>query len=115
MARVVLLEFEDDGAAERFVDHMSNRNGAGALNQASIAIAYSSVTHVFAKPVNFCKCNLPNKTPKGTFGKGKKFGWWVHKKCGRPLERPWGTETGLRTLLYYGRNLLDDIKNRNKE
>lgn len=110
MARVVVLKFDEDDAANRFVEHMSNRMGAGALNQASVAIAYADVTHVFKVPTKFCECNVPLSAPKGTYGLGKKWGWWVHKGCGRPAPRPWSTERGFRQLLFSARNLLDEIR-----
>lgn len=115
MTHLVVLEFDDDEAARRFVDHMGNRSGATALNQASIAMAYSDLKYVFKIPTKFCECNVPNSAPKGTYGLGKKYGWWVHKKCGRPAKRPWGTERGVRQLLFSARNLVDDIRNRDRK
>lgn len=104
MARLVILEFESDEAAERFVDHMGNRMGADTLNQASIAIAYADVTHVFAKPTKFCKCKNPRN-----FVRTKRFGWRIHEACKKP--RPL-TGTAFKVFLFDANNLIDEIRNR---
>lgn len=102
MARLVVLEFDDDQAADRFVAHMANRMGAGALNQASVAIAYSSVVGVFARPTKFCKCKNPNSK---NFTKSAKFGWWIHKPCSKPLPM-WGEPSAFQKLISSAYNLL---------
>lgn len=104
MARLVVISFDDNEAAERFVDHMNNKMGAGALNQASIAIAYGHVEMLLAQPTMFCQCKNPD--PKH-FGRTKKFGWYVHRKCNKPTER---NGRSLRSILSTAYNLLPGVE-----
>jgi hypothetical protein len=109
VARLVVLEFDDDEAAERFVDHMGNRMGATALNAASIALAYSDVIRVVAKPTRFCKCKNPQK-----FVQTKRFGWRVHEACMKPVPQPWSERRGLLQLLFSANELLDSIRSKER-
>lgn len=84
MARLVLLSFKDNGAAEEFVRQAVSPDGIGL----------SSDTHVewiIARPVSHCQCDMPGpKQPARKLRKkgegwtqGKRFGWWLHPACGR--------------------------------
>jgi hypothetical protein len=106
MARLVILEFEDNDAAERFTQSMNNRLGPGSLPQASVAMAYADVIAVFAKPTKFCECPASTKKSLSSFGKSKKYGWYVHRTCGKPTAR-WAAN--LNWVLSLAKNLYPAI------
>jgi hypothetical protein len=119
MARLVVLSFDENEAAERFVDHMNNLMGAGALNQAAIVMAYASVEGVYAQPTKFCTCTetlgLKSGGKKGHgWAKSKKYGWWVHTApgCSKPSKK-WGTNIGAIVADAY--NLLPSILKRKED
>lgn len=105
--RLVILEFEDDKAAERFIEHMRNRTGPTAFNATALALAHADVTHLFAKPTKFCKCQNPKN-----FIKTKRFGWRIHEACKKP--RPL-SGVGFRTFLFDAHNLLDELRKKKDE
>jgi hypothetical protein len=89
MPRYVLIEFESNEAAERFVVKTLEREQQGA--------AYK-VIGFFAKPRGFCKCGpLSERLQAAECRRGSKYGWMVHTKCGRPR----------RQASHSPRNLLD--------
>lgn len=106
MARIVVLEFDNDEAATRFVDHMNNKAGAGAINQAAVAMAHSDVVGVYGKPTQFCTCEAPPMV-RGAWGRSRKYNWWVHLACRKPTKR-WGTT--LPILLGQAKDLLPEMK-----
>lgn len=75
--RLILIEVDDDEAAEKLVARFNERKTA-------------RVAGMFQVPKSRCRC--PNHDIR--FGRqvpaekrslrGRMFGWWVHDKCGRP-------------------------------
>lgn len=99
MGRYVLLEFDDNIAAEKFVEMLKAAQESGErdldVTAGIIAAAHSAVLAVFTKPQGLCSCvtDLDNSV------RGKKFGWWVCPNCKRPKNRAGQT---LRNLLNPG-------------
>lgn len=89
MGRYVLLEFDDNVAADKFVEslQMAQEGTDGGVDRdfeaGMIAAAHSTVTAVFSKPGGLCKCEAQTKDSV----RGKKFGWWVCPDCKRPKPR----------------------------
>lgn len=94
MARVIILAFSDDAAAERFAqlkdDFESNPDaetdpaedeGKIILLGATVA-AHTEMEAMIARPTVFCRCT--SGTGKGTYYKTTKFGWWIHRPCKKP-------------------------------
>jgi hypothetical protein len=84
MARYVLLRIEDNDAAESFVKSIrqqdvffsqSNEDGTG-----SYGYLKATVLGLFGAPTLFCECDDKSDVS----ARSKKFGWWVHRKCGKP-------------------------------
>lgn len=97
MARLVVIEFSDNEAAEKFVRRMSGLDkpeGSEQANDAfsvgSLVRAYGEVVRVVAKPTIFCTCGDP-RTVGGGWAKSKKYGWMVHKTCAKPTVE-WGSK-----------------------
>lgn len=92
MARYVLVEFENDKDAEEFagaiergqkiVYPVPHPEEEGEYNVHSPSGNYR-VRALFAKPTKFCECTL-GADEEPVSARGKKWGWWVHRKCGRP-------------------------------
>lgn len=82
MAKYVVLEFEDDKDADGLVEGL---NAVGyilsASENSSMWKTYPNVVGVFKKPTLFCECP-PQNNPKSV--RGQKWGWWLHKDCGKP-------------------------------
>lgn len=83
MAKYVLLAFDDDAEADKFVEH----HGEGIMLSAPMeepglyTYLKPTVRAVFKKPTQFCSC-----TGEKSFTRGQKYGWWVHAKCKKPME-----------------------------
>jgi len=92
MARVVVISFTDDAAAEQFCIQLHNIQEAEepmlpeAYDLGAIAAAHGIVEALIAKPTLSC----PHPFRNGTFKKTEVFGWYVHatKANGRPCFRP---------------------------
>jgi hypothetical protein len=104
MAVYVMLTFDNDDEAHKYVKDV--------LQSKSVTIATKSldpdveeipalVRGVWKKPTIFCTCDSNDR--KVGFTRGKKFGWWVHAKCGKP-SKLWGQGNAWHPAL--GRNLL---------
>lgn len=91
MAVHVLLSFEDDDLAHRFVEKV---NGAFEYIPERRS---RQVLGFWKAPRKFCECkdlyekNLENLNRKGRpkkfmrgWSRGKKYGWWVCSKCHKP-------------------------------
>jgi hypothetical protein len=93
MARVVILSFKDNAAAERFVELT-----LGVQDDATVPLAQAisgigaivgssaKVEALVAQPTLACRCK---RVLKGDSYKTKRFGWWVHRgpkdqPCNRP-------------------------------
>lgn len=95
MAKYVLLLFDDDGAADSFVNVYSVREDA-------FSKVLPEVVGVYKKPTVFCDCIGSRKPPDG-WRKGSKYGWWICTMCGKPSE-----EWSKRMLDMMGKNLLNE-------
>lgn len=100
MARYVLVEFDDDAAARKFVEKV---NGNYGLPEGERKFR---VRAVWGKPTKFCDCIGARKGLMG-FRRGEKSGWWLHTECGRPT-RQWAK--GNHWFSAIGRNLLPGNK-----
>jgi len=92
MARYVLLSFDDNAEAERFIEAVKQRDvffSAANPNGEGGSYGYFSdnvfTRAVWGKPVKFCECTNPGDNSV----LGAKFGWWVHRPCGRPKKGQW--------------------------
>lgn len=89
MARYVLVEFESNSDAERFVARTMEKELKGAKYK---------IVGFFAKPRKYCQCPTPPEHERAQqTRRGSKYGWMVHTKCGRPR----------REYSHSPRNLLD--------
>lgn len=88
MARLVLLSFKDNTAAESFVKILwqmqeSDSGTADPLVSAILA-AHSKTEWMVARPMNYCRCGgKGSRNHKMAYTKTKRFGWWVHAGCNR--------------------------------
>lgn len=94
MARYVLVEFDNDAEAERFVNKIIQRC-------IDLGVAKKSATYrirgFFAKPTKFCECGpIPESQVGMHITRGAKYGWVVHRSCKRA-----------RPMAQSPRNLLD--------
>lgn len=99
MAKYVLLEFGDDEEADEFCQRFTEDVEERAKYQ-RVGI-YAFVRAVYKKPTKFCECKGDMR--KRAFTRGRKYGWWVCTKCGKPTAA-WGR--GDHWFLALGRNLL---------
>jgi hypothetical protein len=100
MAVYVVLEFANDEEAKKLVQEEFTLRGHLMGNPPVLIIPYV-VVGVFKRPTIFCECTL-TKTGH-SFTRGRKYGWWVHAKCGKPTPR-WGSRDGW--FSFMGTNLL---------
>ena len=73
MARLVLVDFDDNAQAEAFIAKLDN---AGHSKY--------RVVGLFARPNRWCGCPHPLGYAKNEIVKGGAYGWWVHVICRRP-------------------------------
>lgn len=98
MTRYLLIEFDDNNAAERMW---------GQIDAATQAGKGMRVAGMFGVPTQWCKCPTSDGYHKHEIVRGAKLGWWVHKLCKRarpgshnlqnlirPADRSYGVETG---------------------
>lgn len=104
MAVYVLLTFDKDDDAKKFVGSVLEEKTAfvqeGNFCENGFEVP-ASVRGVWKKPTLFCECESRDK--KRGFTRGKKYGWWVCVKCGKPSWR-WAQGNAWFTAL--GTNLL---------
>lgn len=72
MARHVVVEFDDNEAADKFIAKFAGKTS-------------TRVVGLFALPVKFCMCPTPTGYIKDEVVRGERFGWWVHVVCKRPI------------------------------
>lgn len=84
MARILVIEYNDDEDAERMMESIHRASKRGASYR---------VVALFVKPRRFCKCagrRLTNyqadKSGHAGVVFGSKFGWWICTNCRRPRE-----------------------------
>lgn len=80
MPRYVLVEFDDNAAAKKFVERVNGRYGM-PTEQRSFR-----VRAVWALPTKFCECTR-SSGKMWAMTRGLKSGWWLHSDCGRPGRR----------------------------
>lgn len=102
MAKYVLLNFEDDDAADQFVKDCTDYPDAPILTPVQENEVKAFVRGVWKKPTKFCDCRGGGMKNRG-FTRGKKFGWWVCTKCKKPTV---GWARGEHWFLALGKNLL---------
>jgi hypothetical protein len=100
MAVRVVVEFESDDDAKRFVKGMMNddivitENVLASDGQYSLAynVVKAIVTAAYKKPTKFCEPDDGHRGRKRTTGwtRGRKYGWWVCGVCGKPTKK-WAT------------------------
>lgn len=84
MARLVVLSFEDNDEADRFV----NQAECSTVTSQDL-LDNCEVVGLFAFPTQFCEnsgsggCARGNKRIRG-WTQGKKYGWWVCSVCHKP-------------------------------
>lgn len=78
MARYVLVEFDDNDEADNFVQILNGGDFDG--HTATASPGSMRVRAVWFKPTKFCDC----KDISNGEGRGKKYGMWAHKTCGKP-------------------------------
>jgi hypothetical protein len=97
MAKYVVLAFDNDEEADSFSSTIINAGPAPEGSHQSL-----NVVGVFKRPTLFCECTT--KDDKSV--RGAKWGWWLHKACGKPkrgmTHHPWN-------LLHPGAKLTDNL------
>lgn len=74
--RYLLIEFDDDAAADSLRAQISKATGSGKKFR---------VVGLFARPGRPCKCIIsPDKRSKDMVKRGDRLGWWVCTTCGKP-------------------------------
>jgi hypothetical protein len=109
VARVVILSFNDNDAAEHFIESVwtvqdgevsSEQLQTETMAAGAIAAACSKIEAMVARPTIACKCKILSKRAKqwrrsnqskfavydGTSGwyRTERFGWFVHRPCNKP-------------------------------
>lgn len=91
MARIVILSFRDNDAANAVVKQLLDTldpNQAGWGDKVAVLgtvlAASAKVEAVIARPTSPCRCpGSKTKPMRGEYHKTERFGWWVHK-CNKP-------------------------------
>jgi hypothetical protein len=133
--RHVVLEFGDNEAAEEFVRKLTalqdgtvvevegsefKLSGSNDLTKQTITIgsmaaAYTKVVRVIGYPTMTCTCD-EGKSHHGNMARSKKYGWLVHRGCGKPTTYWIGGAQlknrkvdGWQNVAHTANNLLDSI------
>jgi hypothetical protein len=101
MAKYVLLQFDDDGEADKFIETVQHDGGIFDGDGGGVWSIKTFVRGVWKKPTKYCDCTGNMKSR--AFTRGRKYGWWVCDKCGKPTPA-WAR--GDHWFLALGRNLL---------
>jgi len=101
MARLVVLQFEDNDEAEAFVKAQHVLWSDEHTNTSKLRSA--EFVGLFALPTIFCEGHGNSK--QLGFARGVKYGWWVCSRCGKPA-RSRTIENLIRNVLSQGRNFL---------
>jgi hypothetical protein len=78
MARMVVLYFEDNEAAEKVVDGF--QRGDYSHLQVPMEFTNIGVVGMYAIPTKFCDCKVLQRGYH--IVRGEKFGWRLHRECG---------------------------------
>jgi hypothetical protein len=103
VARIVILSFGDNDAAEHFVegvlaaqdqDTSTEQLATEIMATGAIVSACSTIEAMVARPTAWCKCKIVGKSrgaSRGKFSamteswyKSARFGWLIHRRCQRP-------------------------------
>jgi hypothetical protein len=113
MARYVLVAFDNDIAADEFVQAVERPGGFfflgsdGHFRTANITDDPTNTTAfvrgVWQKATKFCDCQPGGKKQERGFTRSKKYAWWVHADCGKPTKL-WAS--GEHFFYSLGKNLL---------
>jgi hypothetical protein len=96
MPRYILVEFDDNAQAKKFVERVNGHYGL-PLSERPFR-----VRAVWARATKYCMCTR-SSGKMWSFSRGMKSGWWLHSDCGRPT-RAWAT--GTHWFASIGRNIL---------
>lgn len=90
----VVLEFEDEENAKEFVGNTITTGGVVGEEVSNYVedgnnFYVAKLIGVFKKPTKYCDPMDGHRGSKTSAGwtRGKKYGWWVCAKCGKPTER----------------------------
>lgn len=105
MARYVVVTFDDNAEAERFVASLAMDAVFLGVPDADGEMTFGPLAHasaraMYMKPTVFCDCSIGRVDG---FKRGQKYGLWVHTKCGKPTKL-WAQ--GDRWYAALGKNLL---------
>jgi len=75
MAKYVVLEFDNDELADRYVSKLVR----GSVDTQK---PYR-VVGLFKSPRTWCQCPRTSYSEKDSVARGGKYGWWVHLTCRR--------------------------------
>jgi hypothetical protein len=116
MARYVLLAFDSNAEADAFIAAVDRNTRERGQIFYTVPVAGQDemkihtlpdtvdVRGLYMRPTQFCDCEASVMSAKDSaFTRGKKFGMWVHNKCGKPT-KAWAT--GDHWFGAIGRNLL---------
>jgi hypothetical protein len=112
VARVVILSFKDNEAAEALTRGLlkAQRDPMGGIPMelSAILVASSNVEAFLARPTASCRCKT-HKNHKQAWTKTVRFGWWVHAACKRPSSLV--VKNYIKNLIISGgNNLLPEIE-----
>ena len=116
MARLVVLEFDDDGEADTLVEDWNRaRQEAPRQEDGTLRIVLLTpqqendvqckIIGMYKRPTLFCDPSDGHRCRKTNSGwtKGKKWGWWVCGSCHKP-SKLWGNNVS--AIIGSARNLL---------
>jgi hypothetical protein len=105
VAVYVMLAFDDDEQAKTLVEDMLRSPGADILTPSQENNVHATVRAVYKRPTVFCDESDGHKKGKTSAGftRGRKYGWWVCAKCGKPT-KAWAQ--GEKWFQHLGVNLL---------
>ena len=75
MSKYVLVEFEDNEAADKLVAQITKRADDGATFR---------IAGVYQRPNAWCGCPFQIAGETRPVARGKKFGWWICQWCKKP-------------------------------
>lgn len=107
MARLVVLKFENNDAADRFVESMQEYHVYASDKRTNMREVFAEVVGLFAFPTIFCEAGGCGTGRVKQFFHGPKYGWWVCARCGKPSGKTTG-EKLFRQVVSQARNLIGD-------
>lgn len=71
MSQFLLLEFDNDEQCAKLMEQLKTKTTI-------------HIRGLFQKPRTHCKCPpMTDLEQRGQITRGSKYGWWVHRACGR--------------------------------